>query len=593
MTDLQRGSEFAGYRIDEIAGEGGMGVVYRATHLTLEIPVAVKVIRPELAKDAGFRERFKRESRLAASIDHPNVLPVHHAGEHDGLLYITMRYVQGTDLRALIETEGKIDKSRAAGLVNQVAAALDAAHASDLVHRDVKPANVLIEPRPGGDRAFLTDFGLTRQASSQSGLTRTGQWVGTLDYVAPEQIEGKKVDARADVYALGCMLYEILSGSIPFVRESEVATMYAHLNEDPPPLADRDSSMAQLDVVIRRAMAKDPADRFQTASAFGEATIAALGSAAAPPPLPAHGETVASQPVSKPETVTSDSPSQRTALSPPASPPAPPVTPPPAPLATPPSTPAPATRDTAKPQRRRWPLYAAGGGLAALAIIVGVLLGTGALGGDDPASDSDDDSAQLEASAQGVMEDFESAFNDEGLAGIEALLADDAEYLYPGFDSTSPATEYRDLFAALEVRDYRLDVKTVETAPDSVTIDALYEYDADGPLSGTVSMVLAPDEASGELKIAEIRPIPDVYVLFDNTDPPTTYSATASVGSRKVAADTFELGQKADDIPLRLPIDPGAESAFNSDVEFTVDAKGEDANGRFRESISVGYPWAS
>ena len=235
VTELAPGTEFAGHRIEGIAGQGGMGVVYRATHLALDITVALKVIRPDLASDAGFQERFKRESRLAASIEHPNVLPVRHAGEEDGLLYITMRYVDGTDLRSLIDTKGRLEPGRAAGIISEIAQALDAAHARGLVHRDVKPANVLLEGAEGSGHAYLTDFGLTRHATSGGGLTKTGQWVGTLDYVAPEQIEGRDVDARADIYALGCVLYESLTGTVPFLKDSEVATMYAHLNEPAPP----------------------------------------------------------------------------------------------------------------------------------------------------------------------------------------------------------------------------------------------------------------------------------------------------------------------------------------------------------------------
>src|SRR3954453_14761251 len=225
MPDLSIGSEFAGHRIDGIAGRGGMGVVYRATHLALNRPVALKLIAPELAEDEGFRTRFKQESMTAASIDHPNVIPIYHAGEEDGRLYITMRYVEGTDLRALITERGKVDPVYAAQIVSQVAAALDAAHARGLVHRDVKPANVLIAGGNGQPHAYLTDFGLTKQATSTGGLTKTGMVVGTLDYIAPEQVQGRSVDARADVYALGCVLYQALTGNVPFPRETEPAKM--------------------------------------------------------------------------------------------------------------------------------------------------------------------------------------------------------------------------------------------------------------------------------------------------------------------------------------------------------------------------------
>src|SRR4051794_39584673 len=182
-----------------------MGVVYRATHLALNRPVALKVIAPDLASDPQFRGRFQHESQIAASIDHPHVIPVYHTGEEEGRLFITMRYVEGSDLRRLIAERGALDPVRAAAIVEQVADALDAAHARGLVHRDVKPANVLIAYRYGREDPFLTDFGLTKQAGAGGGLTKTGQWVGTLDYVAPEQVQGQAIDARADVYALGCV----------------------------------------------------------------------------------------------------------------------------------------------------------------------------------------------------------------------------------------------------------------------------------------------------------------------------------------------------------------------------------------------------
>src|SRR3954449_5137751 len=183
MAQLAPGTTIGGYRIEAVAGRGGMGVVYRATQIRLNRPVALKVIQDELAEDAGFRERFNHESEMAASIDHPNVIAVYEAGEHDGMLYLSMRYVEGTDLKALIRSQGRLPAARAAHIVEQVSEALDAAHARGLVHRDIKPANILIG---AGDRTYLTDFGLTKHAASASGLTKTGTWVGTADYVAPE-----------------------------------------------------------------------------------------------------------------------------------------------------------------------------------------------------------------------------------------------------------------------------------------------------------------------------------------------------------------------------------------------------------------------
>ena len=237
MPTLHEGDEFAGHRILGIAGRGGMGVVYRALQLDLDRPVALKLIAPQLAEDPDFRDRFVRESRAAASIDHPNVIPIYYTGESDdGALYIAMRYVEGSDLRTLVRAEQRLDPARAAHIVAQVASALDAAHARGIVHRDVKPANVLLG---ADDHAYLTDFGLTKRVTSHTGSTRDGGWVGTLGYVAPEQIRGERLDARADVYALGCVLYHSLAGVPPYQRESDEATLWAHLNDDPPSLHDR------------------------------------------------------------------------------------------------------------------------------------------------------------------------------------------------------------------------------------------------------------------------------------------------------------------------------------------------------------------
>jgi YVTN family beta-propeller protein len=274
---LSTGSVLGDFRIDDEIGRGGMGVVYRATQVSLGRPVALKVISEALSDREGFRERFERESRLAASLDHPNIIPVYAAGEHDGVLFIAMRYVDGTDLRALLSAEGAFDPPRAAGVVAQVASALDAAHERGLVHRDVKPANVLVAARGGGEHTYLTDFGLTKRTASDSGLTAAGEWVGTLDYVAPEQLRGESVDGRADVYALGCVLYELLTGQVPFARDDDIAKLWAHIS-DPAPSAlelapDTPSPLA---AVAACSMEKDPRDRFQTAGDMGRAALAAV-----------------------------------------------------------------------------------------------------------------------------------------------------------------------------------------------------------------------------------------------------------------------------------------------------------------------------
>jgi CheY-like chemotaxis protein len=257
--DPRVGTDVAGYRIEERIGRGGMGVVYRAHHLALGREAAIKIVVPELAADEGFRERFMREARIAATLTHPNVVTVYDAGEEDDELYIAMQLVEGQDLAAVLRTEGRLRPFRALDVSRQVAAALDAAHAAGLVHRDVKPANVLLD----GRKAYLTDFGLTK--GPEAGPTKVGEVVGTVHYAAPEQIEGGAVDSRADVYALGCLLFHLLSGQVPYPRDSEVAVMYAHVQDPPPRLSEVLEGMPPpLDAVLARAMAKDPARRFHT-----------------------------------------------------------------------------------------------------------------------------------------------------------------------------------------------------------------------------------------------------------------------------------------------------------------------------------------
>jgi hypothetical protein len=274
--ELRIGDEFAGHRIEGVLGRGGMGVVYRVTDLRLARAAALKVIAPALSADEDFRRRFQRESQLAASVRQQNVVTIFQAGEAEGLLFVTMELVPGTDLRGLITERGRLDLATASAIVTQIAAALDAAHASGLVHRDVKPANVLIAA-DAPLHVYLTDFGLTKRTSSQSGITRTGLFVGTIDYAAPEQIKGWPVDARADVYSLGCMLFEMVSGRPPFRRENEYATMYAHTTEPAPLLSSLAAGVpAALDAAVARALAKQPDARFPSAGDFARAVAAAV-----------------------------------------------------------------------------------------------------------------------------------------------------------------------------------------------------------------------------------------------------------------------------------------------------------------------------
>ncbi len=271
VAELQTGSEFAGCRIEAVLGRGGMGVIYRATELRLGRPVALKLIATEQASDPDVRERFEREARMTASIEHPNVVPVYGAGEEDGHLYLVMRFVPGTDLHHLLGQERRLAPARAASIVAQVADALDAAHAAGLVHRDVKPANILIN----NDHAYLSDFGITRVQASDTRITDSGNWIGTVDFMAPEHLRGEPTDARADVYALGCVLFTALTGTPPFRRATVPVTITAHLHDPPPRPSETIGVPAAFDAVIARALAKEPEDRYPSAGDLGRAARAA------------------------------------------------------------------------------------------------------------------------------------------------------------------------------------------------------------------------------------------------------------------------------------------------------------------------------
>jgi len=279
--ELADGDEFAGYRIERRLGRGGMGILYLGIEPGLDRRVALKLIAPEAAADEVFAKRFAEESRIAASIEHPNVVPIYAAGEEGGVPFIAMRFVAGSDLGLRLAREGRLEPAPAVDLIAQIGNGLDAIHAAGLVHRDVKPANVLLSGGDGAEHAYITDFGVARNVATQSGLTQTGRFVGTLDYVAPEQISGGAVDARVDVYALGCLLFKLLTGRVPYPRDGEAARLYAHLNDPPPApsLYAPEVPMALDDVVIR-AMSKAPEDRYPSAGDLGRAARAALSGAA-------------------------------------------------------------------------------------------------------------------------------------------------------------------------------------------------------------------------------------------------------------------------------------------------------------------------
>jgi CHASE2 domain-containing sensor protein len=268
----------AGYRIDALIGEGGMGVVYRATQLSMRREVALKLIRPKQALDADFRARFEREAAAAALVGHPNIVPIHDAGDDDGILYIAMQLVDGIDLAKLLHRTGGLDGRLVVSIVRQIAAALDAAHARDLVHRDVKPANILLTTNLA--HAYLTDFGVAKQLGRDDGLTHPGGWVGTIDYLAPELIEGKQAGPSSDIYALTAVLYHCVTGAVPFDLPDVTAKLHAHAKAAPPSVRPAPA----LDAVIARGMAKKPAERFATAFELARDAARAFGGDLRPPP---------------------------------------------------------------------------------------------------------------------------------------------------------------------------------------------------------------------------------------------------------------------------------------------------------------------
>ena len=284
--------QIASYEMVEELGRGGMAVVYRARDVRLGRWVALKVLGEDLARDEGFRRRFIRESRAAAAVDHPNIIPIFDAGEANGVLFIAMRYVGGQDVHSLLNRMGPLPSARATGIVAQVASALDAAHASGLVHRDVKPANMLLDglAEDGSqDHVYLSDFGISKTSQSTTNLTLTGQVLGTLNYLAPEQIEGRGVDGRADAYSLACAAFEMLAGEPPFRREQSLAVMWAQLSAPPPPLTSmrRDLPPA-VDQVMARGLAKPPEDRYPSCRAFAAALQEACGVSAGELAAPAR-----------------------------------------------------------------------------------------------------------------------------------------------------------------------------------------------------------------------------------------------------------------------------------------------------------------
>jgi serine/threonine protein kinase len=378
-SDPRIGTQIGDYRIERLLGRGGMSVVYLSEHVRLKRKAALKVLSPELAEDPTFRARFVSEWERLAQLDHPNIIPVFEAGEADGLLYIAMRYVRTTDLKGLIEQEGHLDPERAVRIIAQTASALDAAHEQDLVHRDVKPANILVAigaGPEGTDHVYLSDFGLTKHTQSRSGLTQTGHFMGTIDYVAPEQISGKGVDGRTDQYALACVLYQCLTGEVPFPREEDTAALFAHLQDAPPRATEhRPELPSGIDDVIARALSKAKEDRFDSCADFARAARAALSVAASTTmaAAPISGTVLASPPVTGDVTEPADGadlPSAPSIQSPP-----PPVV---EPLPVAAGGPGPAHAEARRPSSQKW----IAAGVVLLVLGAGVLVFT-LTGGDD------------------------------------------------------------------------------------------------------------------------------------------------------------------------------------------------------------------
>src|ERR1700722_15687380 len=286
LGDFLPGARIASYQIEQLIGRGGMATVYRATDVRLDRMVALKILSGELARNDAFRQRFIRESRAGAAVDHPHVIPVFEAGDADGVLFIAMRYVTGQDVRALIDREGALPAARTVGIVSQVASALDAAHEHGLVHRDVKPANMLLAEKrdsAAADYVYLSDFGLSKDSLATTSLTGTGQFLGTLDYMSPEQISGRQVDGRTDLYALGCAAFEMLTGQPPFRREANLAVMWAQVSAQPPSVRQWCPELSPaVDEVLARALAKAPDERQSSCTEFVQGLRAACAPGAAP-----------------------------------------------------------------------------------------------------------------------------------------------------------------------------------------------------------------------------------------------------------------------------------------------------------------------
>ena len=490
MTALAPGDIFGNFRIESIAGRGGMGVVYRAVQLDLNRPVALKLIAADRAADPAFRERFQRESRLAALIDHPNVVPVHGAGEEDGRLYLVMRYVPGTDLHRLLKHDGPLDAERAAEVTAQVGAALDAAHAAGLVHRDVKPANVLI----AGEHAYLGDFGLTRLLSSEEQLTETGQWLGTTDFAAPEQLEGGRVDARADVYSLGCVLHAALTGKPPYPRSTVPATLLAHL-QDPIPRPSERGAPDGFDRVMARALAKRAEDRYPSTGDLGRAALAA----ARGEPVTESERSVAIGPAA-PERRTNGHSGAPTAIT----------------VADASPTAAEGPRTHVKedettvmpPSRRRRSATRFAGAVLAAALLGGAVAVLGLPGGS---SGSGRPGAPVsEDEVRDVAQDFAQAYEAEDTAGLRRTLTPGVMRVLPSGVARGRARvvgEYRSQFRGQETKGYELDDLSVRGGRAGRASAGYRVERGDGdPIEGRIVLGVVRDRGVARIGLIAVTP---------------------------------------------------------------------------------------
>jgi len=493
VPDLLPGAEIAGCRIEAVAGRGGMGIVYRATQLSLGRPVAVKLIASDRAGDPGFRERFERESRVAAAIDHPNVIPVYAAGEEGGHLYLVMRYVKGIDLQGLLARERRLPPDRVAAIACQVGAALDAAHAAGLVHRDVKPANVLLN----GEHAYLADFGLSQLVGTDTRLTSTGQWIGTVDFMAPEQFSGAVVDARADVYALGCVLHNALTGEIPYPRGTVPATMLAHLHDPPPrPTAVVEGLPAGFDRVIARALDKDPERRYPSAGDLGRYCPAAAEGrhvtevertvargAAAPPGRAVNGHTAMTA-VAPPTQVDAPPAHERTSRKPPTT----------LPLGD-------------RPRRRARGRIGALLALAAAGAAVAALNGSG---GVDPERLP---GAQVTGGeVERLVQDFADAYAEEDGAALGRLLTRDAERVVPGARQQGRpevVAAYKRQFSDSETSSFELrELETTGGATGRASARYVATYGGEPDVTGAITFGVLRDRGTPRIALISARQDP-------------------------------------------------------------------------------------